>query len=223
MTSSTNPNFSNIIFQVRGSIEQDSPIIPELSNINFYKNISTLNTIKSKIDQIGEKEWDYLKKKSNPFECVTTNGGLANYTPISRAYYKMLEIVHIFKGEFQKLSEPFTTLHLAEGPGGFMECIHNVLQDMNFKNYKMYGMTLIKEEKSVPAWKKSNFFFDYNQNVKILSGKDGTGDLYNIDNIYDINNHIPLLQLHLQFQFQLQLQLWFHPSPSAAFVPPSAA
>ena len=144
---STNPHFSNIIFKIRGSVEKDVSIFPELSNIDFYKNITTLNTIKSKFDEIGEKEWDYLKKKSNPFECVTTNGGLANYTPTSRAYYKMLEIIQIFKPEIQKLSEPFTTLHLAEGPGGFMECINNVLQDINYKNYKIYGMTLIKEEK----------------------------------------------------------------------------
>ena len=190
-TNSSNINFKNIIYKIRGSTDQDSSVLPELSTIEFYKNISTLNSIKSNIDEIGEKEWDYLKKKSNPFECVTTNGGLANYTPISRAYYKMLEIVHMFKSQMLKLSEPFNTLHLAEGPGGFMECIHNVLDDMGFRDYKMYGMTLIKDEKSVPSWKRSNFFFDNNPNVKIISGKDGTGDLYNIDNIYDIAKHLP--------------------------------
>jgi hypothetical protein len=65
-----------------------------------------------------------------------------------------------------------------------------MLQDMNYSNYKMYGMTLLKEEKSVPAWKKTSYFLEYNKNIEILKGKDGTGDLYNIDNIYDIMNHM---------------------------------
>jgi len=176
-----------------GAKDQKQDTMPDLQKIDFYNKISLLQIIKSKIDAIGEKEWDYLKKKSNPFECVTTNGGLANYTPISRAYFKMLEIVHVFKNEMKKLSgsKEMTTLHLAEGPGGFMECIYNVLEEMNVSNFSMYGMTLMKEEKSVPSWKKSNFFFDHNPNVHSLVGKDGTGDLYNMDNIYDILKHIP--------------------------------
>jgi len=181
-----------------GAKDQKQQTIPDLKKIDFYNKISVLQDIKSRIDAIGEKEWDYLKKKSNPFECVTTNGGLANYTPISRAYFKMLEIVHVFKSEIRKLSGlnstpnmPITTLHLAEGPGGFMECIHNVLSEMNMGKFSMHGMTLMKEDKSVPSWKKSNFFFDHNPNVYSLVGKDGTGDLYNMDNIYDILNHIP--------------------------------
>ncbi len=186
-----NKHFTNIVFPIIASKDNDSEIIADLSILDFYDKISQLNIIKSNIDQIGEKEWDYFKKKSNPFECVTTNGGLANYTPISRAYFKMLEIMHVFKPEIQKFTEPFTTLHLAEGPGGFMECIYNMFVDMNCTNFKMYGMTLMKEDKSVPSWKKSNFFFQHNTNVESLTGVDGTGDLYNIDNIYDIIEKIP--------------------------------
>lgn len=193
-----NIHFTTILFPIMGAKDQKQQTIPDLKKIDFYNKISVLQDIKSRIDAIGEKEWDYLKKKSNPFECVTTNGGLANYTPISRAYFKMLEIVHVFKSEIRKLSGlnsipnmPITTLHLAEGPGGFMECIHNVLGEMNMGKFSMHGMTLMKEDKSVPSWKKSNFFFDHNPNVYSLVGKDGTGDLYNMENIYDILNHIP--------------------------------
>jgi 23S rRNA U2552 (ribose-2'-O)-methylase RlmE/FtsJ len=184
-------NFEPILFHIRGNKDNDSAILPDLNSINFYNNFNNLNAIKSKIDAIGDKDWDYFKKKSNPFECVTTNGGLANYNPISRAYFKMMEIVSLFKDRFTTFSEPFTTLHLAEGPGGFMECINNVLADMNIKDYKMYGMTLMKDEKCVPSWKKTSYFLDYNKHISVLSGKDGTGDLYNLDNIYDIMNHMP--------------------------------
>jgi 23S rRNA U2552 (ribose-2'-O)-methylase RlmE/FtsJ len=181
-------NFEPILFHIRGTKDNDSPTLPNLASSDFYNNFNNLNAIKSKIDVVGDKDWDYFKKKSNPFECVTTNGGLANYNPISRAYFKMMEIVSLFKDRFTTFSEPFTTLHLAEGPGGFMECINNVLADMNIKDYKMYGMTLMKEEKCVPSWKKTSYFLDYNKHISVLCGKDGTGDLYNLDNIYDIMN-----------------------------------
>jgi 23S rRNA U2552 (ribose-2'-O)-methylase RlmE/FtsJ len=192
MESSIQENFISIKFSICGSRANDTNKLPDLNSINFNVTINELNVIKSKIDAIGEKDWDYFKKKCNPFECVTTNGGVANYVPISRAYFKMLEITTIFKDIFKRISptEQFTTLHLAEGPGGFMECINNMLQDMKYNNYKMYGMTLLKEDKCVPAWKKTNYFLEYNKHIEILKGKDGTGDLYNIDNIYDIMNHV---------------------------------
>jgi 23S rRNA U2552 (ribose-2'-O)-methylase RlmE/FtsJ len=184
-------NFEPILFDIRGTKDNDSATFPNLASSIFYNNFNNLNAIKSKIDAICDKDWDYFKKKSNPFECVTTNGGLANYNPISRAYFKMMEIVSLFKDRFTTFSEPFTTLHLAEGPGGFMECINNVLADMNIKDYKMYGMTLMKDEKCVPSWKKTSYFLDHNKHISVLCGKDGTGDLYNLDNIYDIMNHMP--------------------------------
>ncbi len=192
METNIQDNFVSIKFSICGSKNSDIPKLPDLNGINFYTTINELNSIKSKIDCILEKDWDYFKKKCNPFECVTTNGGVANYLPISRAYFKMLEITTIFKDVFKNINkdEHFTTLHLAEGPGGFMECINNMLQDMNYSNYKMYGMTLLKDEKSIPAWKKTSYFLEHNNHIEILRGKDGTGDLYNIDNIYDIMTHM---------------------------------
>jgi radical SAM protein with 4Fe4S-binding SPASM domain len=110
---------------------------------------------------------ELFESNINKIEKLFLSSGESYMQP---GYYKMLEIIHMFKSQMLKLSEPFNTLHLAEGPGGFMECIHNVLDDMGFRDYKMYGMTLIKDEKSVPSWKRSNFFFDNNPNVKIIFG-----------------------------------------------------
>lgn len=196
-------NFFPIIYPINSNntnfddykLNNDSidTLVISLERIKYYKNLNELNSIKSNIDSIEEKEWDYLKKKCNPFECVTTNNGVANYMPISRAYFKMLEIIERFRSEIKDAignEEMFSTLHLAEGPGGFIECINQKLDEMNYKDYKMYGITLVKEDKSIPAWKKSNFFLECNKNIEILLGKDGTGDLYNIDNIYDVSEKI---------------------------------
>ena len=159
-----------------------------MDSIEFHTNGAELHRIKDRINMISEKEWDCLKKKSNPYECVNTHGGVANYTPISRAYFKMYEIFAFFKSAFYKRSreEHLRTLHLAEGPGGFMECILLELQRMGFQDFHMYGITLMNEDKTVPAWKKSSFFLRQNRNIHLVSGADGTGDLYNPDNIRQI-------------------------------------
>ena len=188
--------FHNIVFplpQANNVVDDMVPTPPP----DIKGNLDELNAIKSLITSIDAKTWDYLKKKNNPFECVTTNGGLANYTPISRAYFKMTEILHLFREPLAKAiamameesqSQPhFTTLHLAEGPGGFMECLDNTLGDMRIaaSQYDMYGITLMKEDsKSVPSWKKTAYFLDQHPHMHILTGRDGTGDLYNIDNIF---------------------------------------
>ena len=188
--------FYNIVFPLESAeaaLLTSSPP-PQEDNLQLA---AELCAIKSQIASVEPKEWDYLKKKHNPFECVTTNGGLANYTPISRAYFKMTEILHLFRDALDQAigigiggtggGGYFTTLHLAEGPGGFMECLNNTLQDRRIPStqYDMYGITLIKEDnKSVPSWKKAAFFLQQHPHMHILTGADGTGDLYNIDNIF---------------------------------------
>jgi 23S rRNA U2552 (ribose-2'-O)-methylase RlmE/FtsJ len=87
------------------------------------------------------------------------------------------------------LSSPIKSLHLAEGPGGFIEgliylrkkhcppCIQ--------KRDLYYGITLIDNTNTteIPSWKKSSVFIRDNPNVIITSGADNTGNLYNIENI----------------------------------------
>lgn len=195
-------HFHNIVF----SLPATAPMTPMTTTTTITPipdikgNLDELNAIKSLITNVDAKSWDFLKKKNNPFECVTTNGGLANYTPISRAYFKMTEILHLFREPLAKAigwssqaeaqaeaQAHFTTLHLAEGPGGFMECLDNTLSDMRIPSfqYDMYGITLMKEDsKSVPSWKKTAYFLEQHPHMHILTGRDGTGDLYNIDNIF---------------------------------------
>ena len=47
------------------------------------------------------------------------------------------------------------TFHLAEGPGGFIEAIAHKRNNIG-DTY--YGMTLLDDNPSVPAWKKSGEF-----------------------------------------------------------------
>tara|TARA_R110002012_G_scaffold317381_1_gene533652 strand:- start:44 stop:1207 length:1164 start_codon:yes stop_codon:yes gene_type:complete len=143
-----------------------------------------LNNVKKQIDENPEN-WDYIKKYTNPYEFIhtlipNTKLSVSKLKPISRSFYKMIEmsnLLHIFD-DFT--NEPINTFHLAEGPGGFIEAT-NYLRKNNLDKY--YGMTLINDDPNVPGWKKTNSFLENNPNVIIEYGASNTGDLLDINNL----------------------------------------
>ena len=129
------------------------------------------------------KHWDKTKKYSNKYELIyipnknRREQSISSYKPLSRSYFKLWEIMFDF--ELMKTNKECVILCLAEGPGGFMESIVNM---RNNKNDKIFGITLKSINKDIPGWSKSNKFIK-KHNIKITYGIDGTGNLYNIDNI----------------------------------------
>lgn len=146
-----------------------------LSDLLFYKN---------KIDDLEDtKIWDRAKKFSNDYELIhlpnkrNKKDSIALYEPLSRSYFKLWEMVNDF--ELLSFNEPINVCCLAEGPGGFIECINNYRN----KRDKIVGITLRSTNREIPGWKKSKAFLKENSNINITYGKDDTGDLYNLDNI----------------------------------------
>jgi 23S rRNA U2552 (ribose-2'-O)-methylase RlmE/FtsJ len=132
-----------------------------------------------------EKKWDFYKKFTNPYEFINTSiydeKTVASYIPISRAYFKMVEIIQHFNLLNDLPKQTMRSFHLAEGPGGFIEAIVNLRQNI-FDDY--YGMTLIdKTDTHIPSWKKSYSLMKKNPNIKLEYGEDGTGDLYSYMNL----------------------------------------
>ena len=155
------------------------------SNINIKINIclqEILNELKQEINTYGES-WDIYKKYTNPYEYIHTsytNKSLCKLKPLSRSFYKMIEIINHFKLDKQFNGKNINTFHLAEGPGGFIEALVYI---RNNKNDKYYGMTLVNNDKNVPGWKKSTYFLNNNKNVYIEKGLDNTGDLLVLKNL----------------------------------------
>ena len=114
--------------------------------------------IKQRLDTI-EHEWDIHKKYTNPYEYIhtpipTRRKCVSKYSPLSRSYFKMIEMINIFDLKFE--SKPINTFHIAEGPGGFIEAIVNT-RNCNHDNYT--GMTILNDiDPNIPAWKKSDSF-----------------------------------------------------------------
>ena len=174
-------------------------------NINILNNdtkFKTKNEIlsnklinaKNQIDRFyRKKEWDSVKKITNPFEMIYITckfnkiNSVALYEPLSRSYFKMVEMINEFLLEYEtkNLKTPIQTFHLAEGPGGFMEAF------INFRNNTKdiyYGMTLKSINHNIPGWHKSSHFINKHPNLNIVTGIDNMGDLYNVNNHYYLIN-----------------------------------
>ena len=188
-------------------LPKSSPYIHNYIDVIFDDKIPTislsyslsnyLTIMKEKID-IHSNEWDTYKKYTNPYEFIHTiipgkNKSVSKYKPLSRSYFKMIEIMNLLK-VFFNVDKPINSFHLAEGPGGFIEALSHIRKN---PEDKYIGMTIINNEDSnVPGWKKSNAFLSKNKNVFIESAADKTGDLLSIDNFtYCYNNYANSMEI----------------------------
>jgi 23S rRNA U2552 (ribose-2'-O)-methylase RlmE/FtsJ len=82
------------------------------------------------------------------------------------------------------------SLHIAEGPGGFIEATRYIRSKSKCKDIA-FGITLIDEYiKNVPGWKQTNTFLRNHPEVIISYGADGTGNIYNVRNIVKLEEEI---------------------------------
>ena len=174
-------NISDIIIIINEiNIKQDS----EIKYINETLREYTHN-VKLEINPMIEM-WEKHKKYLNPYEFINTNYdnstiNICSYKPISRAFFKMIEILHNFNFNF---NSTITSFHLAEGPGGFIEALQYI---RNNENDNYYGMTLLEGTKDIPKWDKIKYFLYKHPNIHIEKGADNTGNLYNIENLQYIH------------------------------------
>lgn len=143
-----------------------------------------LYNIKMKLDD-HECEWDIFKKYTNPYEYIHSavpfkKKSISVYKPLSRSYFKMIEMLNTFNMNFGL--KPMRSFHLAEGPGGFIEALCNTRK--NSRDVYI-GMTILDElnDNNIPGWKKSDAFLKKNENVYIECGADNTGNILSMENL----------------------------------------
>ena len=150
-----------------------------------------LYEIKEKINNYNT-EWDVYKKYTNPYEYIHTitpikKMYLSNYKPVSRSYYKMIEIIQTF--HLNNINGSIKTFHLAEGPGGFIEAVLNIRKN---KQDVYTGMTILNgsTDSKIPTWKPIGRFLNENSNVYIETGHDNTGNILSLNNfIYCVKKY----------------------------------
>ncbi len=174
------PKMTFLIHKHIDFIENNTRPEPVVSNaLSGY-----LYEIKIKIEE-REPQWDAYKKYTNPYEYIHTvipykKKSIAKHKPLSRSYFKMIEIIHTF--QLSHNSKPITTFHLAEGPGGFIEAISMVRKN---KSDRYIGMTLQDtiSDPNIPGWKKAESFLKQNPTVYIEPGVDNTGNILSLPNL----------------------------------------
>ena len=157
---------------------------------------AALNTCKNQISRYyHNRKWDNFKKFTNEYELVCTSSeeypGIASHVPVSRSFFKMWEIMHDHADDLLSIGKhPMCAVFLAEGPGGFMESFAKYRADANHDGDALHGMTLISKHKSIPNWKVQSVQLAPHTRVRIHRGVDGTGDLYNLDNIDNLVSEV---------------------------------
>lgn len=152
--------------------------------LHEYRN--KINEYDTKL--INGKNWEYYKKIVNPYELVYTQKKYDNFPdsvcllkPLSRSYFKMIEMLDIINYFNIIKTENIRAAHVCEGPGGFIEA----LADEACRNKKVHtsiAMTLHSKQTNVPGWSRASRFLQKNRNVRILYGKDNTGNIMKSEN-----------------------------------------
>tara|TARA_Y100000389_G_C17451652_1_gene515281 strand:- start:276 stop:1355 length:1080 start_codon:yes stop_codon:yes gene_type:complete len=148
----------------------------QIYNEIYSKNCLLLEDLKRNKNKIdNQKNWDIAKKYANRYEFIFSfnNDGVANVVPISRSYFKLIEILNDNKVLFNDFV--IKAACICEGPGGFIQAINDVYRN---KLEPVDCITLLSNDKRVPNWKLKNI-----SNYKICYGCDNTGNIYNMDNI----------------------------------------
>ena len=152
-------------------------------NIISHSQTHYVYELKERIE-LMEKDCDIFKKYTNPYEYIHTNVPLKNYcvasySPLSRSYFKMVEVLHTFK--LHDIPRHIRSFHLAEGPGGFIEALCNIRKN---PHDIYYGMTIASDanDPNVPGWKKTKNYLQQNKNIYLEYGSDNSGDILNIEN-----------------------------------------
>ena len=163
-------------------------------NLNIINKTLTNKINKYKNDLFNNNLWNDFRKISNNYELVnivlnSKNLGISSLRPLSRSYYKMIEIITDYK-VINNLNTKFNGIKnivlLAEAPGGFLEAINDILGN----NVNYYAISLIKNDNNIPSWHYAIKKYIKQNNINFLYGHDKTGDLYKLINIFNYINNI---------------------------------
>ena len=167
--------------------------LPKLGYIqNGWKEFEhyEITLSKNKIARVeSHDEWELRKKITNPYEAIfsgtndTSFPSLAKVNPLSRSYFKMIEMLQIieFWDTVPKTSQ-FRSAHVCEGPGGFLQCIVEALKEKKIPIQALYAMTLRPTKNHIPGWRRSIQFLRKYPQIQLEYGADDTGNILLLEN-----------------------------------------
>lgn len=167
-------------------------------DIFLSKSIYTyIQQLKKEIDNY-QNEWDIIKKYVNPYEFIHTKIpgdklAVCKYQPISRSFFKLIEIFYCVQLNKTIENKTINTMHLAEAPGGFIEAIHYYAKQNNTHIDSCVGLSLHGVKSNTPSW--NTYYMNTLRNTTIEQGVNNC-DLTNFDNyLYIINKYQPMYDI----------------------------
>ena len=188
-----------------GIFNKGSEIQPNLGAWSEEVN-SDLFSLKERIKPFDRTElWDLAKRITNPYERIHTISSrlvlprsISLLSPLSRSFFKMIEILSVMKFfENKHKIIKIRSLHLCEGPGGFIEALYHKAEEYRKTIQVAYGMTLRSNHQMVPGWRRATPFLQKHPTVKLIYGPSNTGDIYDKTNQEYLKNLCKKLPVHL--------------------------
>ena len=124
--------------------------IPELTFSDVWQtdHDTPITKIKEQIEELDkEHRWELAKKMVNMYELVYTHNderlppSISIMSPLSRSFFKMIEIMDVLQF-FKDLSPKFSSAHIAEGPGGFIQALYTAAESKKKTVSLSVAMTL---------------------------------------------------------------------------------
>ena len=183
--------------------------------INKYGYNLKLDKSLKKIETIDNKEWVIYRDLTNDFEFIGINNKqlldlkkltkvdiklLIKFKPLSRAYFKLWEIIHEFE-VIPKIKNCTNVClmsgNLAEAPGGWVNAIIDYQKKYHYENLSKDKLIAISLKESLKfKIKENNYLKKYNQQIEINLGT-GDGDLTNPKNIKEYKKRFINNKAHL--------------------------
>jgi 23S rRNA U2552 (ribose-2'-O)-methylase RlmE/FtsJ len=159
------------------------PIVGTDTSETLHKDVDEL---KEQIKPYDKTElWDLAKRITNPYELISTFSNrlqLPKSTcclhPLSRSFFKMVEILHHLQFFERHKNPKYKSLHICEGPGGFIEAFHDLAETKQKYVHASFAMTLKSTHAMIPGWKRATHFLQKHPNINILYGPTKTGNIY---------------------------------------------
>ena len=143
-------------------------------------------TLKESIQPYDRTElWDLAKRITNPYELISTHSNrltLPKSTscvfPLSRSFFKMIEMLTCINF-FDRHKQPkLKSLHICEGPGGFIEAFHYMASNKSRIIQSSHAMTLKSTHVVIPGWRRATQFLQKHPQIQLLYGPTKTGNIY---------------------------------------------